>query len=77
MPTILRVGSYRFFFYSNENHEPPHIHVESGDATAKFWLDRVVLANDDGFKASDLRKIQAIIEENCDLLLRAYKEYHG
>jgi hypothetical protein len=39
MPTILRSGALRFFFYSLENSEPPHIHVESGDATAKYWLE--------------------------------------
>ena len=30
----------RFFFYSNEGSEPPHVHVESGDGTAKLWLTR-------------------------------------
>ncbi len=39
MPTILRPGALRFFFYSLENAEPPHVHVESGDATAKYWLE--------------------------------------
>jgi hypothetical protein len=44
MPTILRSGALRFFFYSPENSEPPHIHVETGDATAKYWLEPVELA---------------------------------
>lgn len=40
MPTILRSGSYRFFFYSNEAlpREPAHVQVERGDMEAKFWL---------------------------------------
>jgi hypothetical protein len=38
MPTILRLDGYRFFFFSNENNEPPHIHVEFGDKLAKYWL---------------------------------------
>ena len=29
MPTVLRVGRYRFLFFSNEGHEPPHIHVKA------------------------------------------------
>ena len=29
MATVLRVGLYRFFFYSNEGSELPHIHVEA------------------------------------------------
>ncbi len=43
MPTVLVVGSYRFFFYSRENAEPAHIHVESGDRIAKYWLEPVEL----------------------------------
>jgi len=41
MPTVLRIGSYRFHFYGNDRREPPHVHVERGDATAKFWLNPV------------------------------------
>ena len=39
MPTVLRVGSFRFFFYAGDGGEPPHIHVERDDCEAKFWLD--------------------------------------
>jgi hypothetical protein len=41
MPTVLWIGSYRFHFYANDRREPPHVHVERGDATAKFWLNPV------------------------------------
>ncbi len=43
MPTILRIGAYRFFFYSDEGTEPPHAHVRSGGKTAKFCLEPVKL----------------------------------
>jgi hypothetical protein len=36
MPTVLRVGPFRFFFYAGDGNEPPHVHVEHGDAEAKF-----------------------------------------
>jgi hypothetical protein len=36
MPTILREAGFRLFFYSNESNEPPHIHVEKADASAKY-----------------------------------------
>jgi hypothetical protein len=39
MPTILRMNGFRFFFYSNENDEPAHVHVEKGDAEGKIWLE--------------------------------------
>jgi hypothetical protein len=34
MPTVLRVAGYRFFFYSNEGSEPPHIHVQKAEKYA-------------------------------------------
>jgi hypothetical protein len=43
MPTVLRWGPYRAFFYSNEGGEPPHIHVRSGNYEAKFWLTTFLL----------------------------------
>jgi Domain of unknown function (DUF4160) len=38
MPTMLRSGPYRFYFYSHEPNEPPHIHVDRDDSSAKFWI---------------------------------------
>ena len=35
MPTVLRIGPYRFHFYSREGNEPPHIHVQAGEDEAK------------------------------------------
>jgi hypothetical protein len=39
MPTVLRSGPYRFFFYSSDGPEPPHVHVERDAGRVKFWLD--------------------------------------
>lgn len=50
MPTILREGRYRFFFFSNESTEPRHVHVESADGYAKFWLEPVELMKSIGYK---------------------------
>ena len=38
MPTLLRVEGFRFFFFSNEGQEPPHVHVSKDDGVAKLWL---------------------------------------
>jgi len=48
MPTILRSGPYRLYFYSHEPNEPPHVHVDRDDLSAKFWLDPVTLARNSG-----------------------------
>ena len=75
MPTILRIGAYRFFFYSNENGEPPHIHIQRERMLAKFWLQPVVLAGSTRFSPKELRTLEALVIENKDTLLEAWNEY--
>ena len=75
MPTILRIGSFRFFFYSNEGNEPPHIHVQEGNCLAKFWLDPVELATSVRFDSHHLTKLQKLILENKTSFLEAWNEY--
>jgi hypothetical protein len=54
MPTALRIGSYRFYFYSYDCGEPRHMHVDRESMSAKIWLDPVV----------SLAEITVTIEEN-------------
>ena len=77
MPTILRVGPYRFFFYSGDRNEPSHVHVERDDKTAKFWLSPVRLQAGSGLGRGEILQIQRLIEEHRDLLLRGWNEYFG
>lgn len=77
MPTVLRVGPYRFYFYSHEPDEPPHVHVDRDDLSAKFWLDPVQLAHNFGFRARELRTLQSIIEKQRGELLEAWNEFFG
>ena len=75
MPNVLRVGRYRFFFFSNEGNEPPHVHVRAGDQEAKLWLDPVDVAVNYGFNGRELNRIQWIIDEHREALLEAWNEY--
>lgn len=77
MPTVLRLGHYRFFFFSADGAEPPHIPVERDDALAKFWLQPVRLASSGGFAASELRRLERLVEEHAALLMGAWNEYFG
>ena len=77
MPTVLREGPYRFYFYSHEPNEPPHVHVDRDDLSAKFWLDPVSLARNFGFTARELRRLQSLVVENRDKLLEAWHGYFG
>ncbi len=75
MPTILRIGPFRFFFYSNENNEPAHIHIQRDRMLAKFWLEPVALASSTHFSPKELRKLEALVEENNKQLMEAWNEY--
>src|SRR3989442_7216013 len=41
MPTVLRIGPYRFFFYSGDRDEPRMCMWSGKRARGKFWLDPV------------------------------------
>lgn len=75
MPTIWESGPYRFFFYSGDRDEPPHVHVEHERNKAKFWLDPVRLQNSGRFSRNELNRIQRLIEENQERLLRSWHEH--
>lgn len=75
MPTVLRIGAYRFFFFAGDRHEPSHIHVERDDNLAKFWLDPVRLQSSGGFSRNEIAKIQKIVIEHQQLLQEAWYAY--
>lgn len=77
MPTLLRSGPYRLYVYSHEPHEPPHVHVDRDQQSAKFWLNPVRLARNLGFSATELRKIQRLVQDNELLLLEKWHERFG
>lgn len=77
MPTILRIGRYRFLFFSNENDELPHVHVKAEGDQAKFWLGSVRLASNYGFKAHELNEIERLVREHQAELLEAWHEHLG
>ena len=77
MPTVLRTGPYRVYFYSHEPNEPPHVHTDRDNDSCKFWLDPVALARNLGFSAKELRDKEKIIIENQQHLMEAWYEYAG
>lgn len=77
MPTVLRIGPYRFYFYSHEPNEPRHVHVDRDSSTAKFWLKPVSLASNIGFSAKELRNLQAVVKEKQEILSEAWDGHFG
>jgi hypothetical protein len=54
MPTVLRVGPYRCFFFAGDRNEPPHVHVERDTNRAKVWLDPFAFTTAAAFPAASL-----------------------
>jgi hypothetical protein len=77
MPTVMRIGAFRFYFFSHEPNEPPHIHIDRGEATIKVWLEEVEVAKSRGFRAHEIGAIVAMVDEHRDKLLEAWHEYFG
>ncbi len=74
MPTVLRIGNYRFHFYSDERQEPPHIHVATPDGECKFWLEPIKLARNKGVSPHLLREIEKLVYEHQTFLKERYYE---
>ncbi len=75
MPTVLRLGAYRFFFYASDRDEPPHIHVEREDSIAKFWLDPVRLQSSGGLSRVEIGRIEKLVSKHQSDLMEAWNEY--
>ena len=77
MPTILRIGPYRLFFYAGDRNEPEHIHVERDDNLAKYWLIPLRLQSSGGFTRREINRIHQLIEKHHAQLVEDWHEYFG
>jgi len=77
MPTILITNGFRFFFYSNENQEPPHIHVIGKGGEAKIWLDPIEITHIYNFGFTERRQILIITQKNVNLFMSEWRKWHG
>jgi hypothetical protein len=74
-PAVLREGPYRFYFYSHEHDEPPHVHVDRDERSAKFWIQPVAVALNLGFRSIELRRVEAIVRAHQQELLEAWYDH--
>ncbi len=74
---MLRIGRFRFHYYSDERGEPPHIHVATADGECKFWLEPVALAGNKGLRAETVRQIERLVYEHSGYLKDKYNENHS
>jgi hypothetical protein len=77
VPTILRIGAFRFYFYSHEPNEPPHVHVDRGEATIKVWLLDGEVAKSRGLRAHEIGEVAKLVAVHRERLLEAWHEHFG
>jgi len=76
MPTVLTEEGFRFFFWSNENDEPMHVHVEKSGAEGKIWLDPFInIAYMHGFSPKEQKKIMEIVTTNLLIFKQKWNEH--
>ncbi len=76
-PTVFREGPFRFFFFSREEARL-HIHVQSTDGEAKFWMEpSIELARNYGLSAQDLSRVERLIEEHEQEIRDAWTSHFG
>jgi hypothetical protein len=74
VPTLLRIGPYRFSFHSHE-HEPPHVHVSSPHGLAVVRLDPVEVTSAPGYNDPQRARIREIVFKHQVAFLRRWREY--
>lgn len=77
MPTIYRENGFRFYFFSHEPNEPPHVHIDKGEATIKIWLGSLEVAKSRGFRAHQISGIISVVSEHQMLFTEKWHEYFG
>jgi hypothetical protein len=75
MPTLLRWKGYRFFFYSADGWEPPHIHIVKDGHEAKIWLRDMNVAVNLGYSARELNEIIRETREHRDAFMEAWNDH--
>lgn len=77
MPTLLRWRGHRFFFYSADGWEPPHVHIFKDGKEAKLWLRDVGVAVNLGFSARELNEIIRKTREEREAFLEVWNDHFG
>ena len=74
MPTIFYFFGFRFMFYAND-HWPVHVHVVKGNISAKFTIFPVSLIENNGLKPTELKMVEAVIEENVEVIAEHWNRF--
>jgi hypothetical protein len=77
VPTVLLWRGYRFFFWSGDRGEPPHVHVRKGSGEAKIWLDPVRLDRAVDLSGREVNLLLRKVAEQQAAFMRAWHGHFG
>ena len=73
LPTIFTIGAYRFFFNSREETRK-HVHIQTPDGVAKFWIEpTIALADAHNLKPKLIKKLDELVREHEDEIRSAWQ----
>lgn len=82
MPSLFTVSGYRFFFWSNEEGEPIHVHLTKGAPSphaTKLWLTSaggcIVAHNKGHIPEHDLHQLARIAAAQHEYICKQWKLY--
>ena len=75
MPTVLFINGFRFYFFSNENNEPMHVHVEKSGGNGKKWLEPFEVEYFYGFTAKQQNQILKLAQEHLETFKTKWHDY--
>ena len=74
-PTVFRESGYRFFFFSREE-ERMHVHIQSAEGEAKFWLEpKIELAKNYRFSKKQLKELESLLEAHYHELTSSWERH--
>jgi len=77
MPTVLTKDGFRFFFYSREGNEPPHIHIIGKGGEMKIWLSNLGIAKVYNLSPKEQRIVLEITATNVELFKKEWGNFYG
>jgi Domain of unknown function (DUF4160) len=76
-PTVFRAGPFRFFFFSREE-ERLHIHVQSAEGEAKFWIEpEIELARNYQLSDQNLSRALQLVFDQEQEIRDAWRRHFG
>jgi len=74
---VMRYQRFRFFFFSREETRK-HVHVESPEGEAKFWLEPAIeLAMNQDIRPQDIAVIKELITKHHDEFIDTWTKHFG